>query len=240
MTERRVEQPAIERHPHLPARNILDRIVLGGSDGVIEGVAATSALNGAGLDFTTILVAGFAFAIAGGLSMFFSSYLSLRSELELLKADIQREKMEIETEPEEERMELEAILQKEGYARDEVDVIMNRLTKNKEMWLKAQLRHELHLHVDELSSNPLSRSLPIGVAFFLFALPSLIPYLFSIARTDALFTSAAFSLLSLFVLGSKVYTLRHLSLKGGIESAVIGAVAAGLLYALGVLIGSFR
>jgi VIT1/CCC1 family predicted Fe2+/Mn2+ transporter len=227
----------VEKHPHLPAREIIDRIVLGGSDGVIEGVAATSALNGAGVDFRTILVAGFAFAVAGGLSMFFSNYLSRKSELDSLRVDIQRERMEIETEPDEERRELEDLLAKEGYTQDEIGVIMNRLTKNKDMWLKAQLRHELHLHTEELTSNPLARSVPVGAAYFLLALPSLVPYLFNVGRTTALLASVSLSLVALFVVGSKAYTLRHFSLRRGVESAVVGALAACLLYGVGLLVG---
>lgn len=230
-------QSQFEKHPHIPARQIIERIVLGGSDGVIEGVAATSALNGAGVEFRTILVAGFAFAVAGGLSMFFSNFISRRSELDSLRLDIQRERMEIETEPDEERRELEDLLAKEGYTQDEIGVIMNRLTKNKDMWLKAQLRHELHLHTEELSSDPLARSLPVGAAFFMLALPSLVPYLFSIGRIDALLASVGFSLVALFALGSKVYTLRNFTLRGGVESALVGAVAACLLYGVGLLVG---
>ena len=51
-----------EKHPHVRARRIVDRIVLGGSDGVMEEVAATAGLNGVGADFRTILFAGLAFA----------------------------------------------------------------------------------------------------------------------------------------------------------------------------------
>ena len=231
-------QTQVEKHPHLPARNALDRIVLGGSDGVIEGIAATAALNGAGVAFGTILVAGIAFAVAGGLSMFFSNYLSRRSELDSLRVDMEREKMEIETEPDEERRELEELLEKEGYSSEEVAVIMNRLTKNKELWLKEQLRHELHLHTDELTSNPVTRSIPAGVAFFLLALPSLAPYLYDISRVDALLASVALSVMALFLLGSKFYTLRHISLRGGAESAAVGVVAACLLYLVGLAAGS--
>ncbi|HXY56295.1 MAG TPA: VIT1/CCC1 transporter family protein, partial [Nitrososphaerales archaeon] len=68
-------QGRLEKHPHIPARNVLDRIVLGGSDGAIEGLAMTSALNGAGVGLPTIALAGLAFALAGAISMFFSNYL---------------------------------------------------------------------------------------------------------------------------------------------------------------------
>ena len=113
-----------EKHPHIPGRNLLDRIILGGSDGAIEGLATTSALNGAGVGYSTLVLAGVAFAIAGALSMFFSSYLSRRSELKSLRIDMAREKMEIETEPEEEKSEMRELLKKDGYSDGEVEVII--------------------------------------------------------------------------------------------------------------------
>ena len=232
------EQPA-EKHPHIRGRQIIDGVVLGGSDGVIESIAATSALNGAGVEFSTLLLAGFSFAVAGAVSMFFSNYLSRRSQQQSLKIDADRERMEIETEPEEERHELEALLRKEGYADAEVGVIMSRLMKDKEMWLRAQLRHELHLHLDERSAGPVRTSVPAGVAFFLAALVALLPYVFDLTRLTALGWSVGLSLAALFGLGSlKFGALRHFSLRDGLESAGIGALASGLLYLVGRLISS--
>lgn len=83
----------------------------------------------------TILLAGFAFSVAGAMSMFFSTYLSGKAEIDSLRMDMEREKMEIETEPEEERSELEQLLKKDGYDQREVEVIMERLVTDKELWL---------------------------------------------------------------------------------------------------------
>ncbi len=217
----------------------MDRIVLGGSDGAIEAVAMTAALNGAGLQFGTILIAGFAFAVAGGFSMFFSSYLSTRSEVDLLRIDIQRERMEIETEPEEEKAELEGLLRKEGYNQKEVDVIMGRLVRDKEMWLKAQLTHELRLHIEDLAADPFFRPASAGTAFFLLALLALAPYGLVLDHLSALLFSVALSLASLFALGSRVFTPSHFRLVSGLESVLVGAMAASLLYAVGLLISTF-
>jgi VIT1/CCC1 family predicted Fe2+/Mn2+ transporter len=227
-----------EKHPHIPARRVLDRIVLGGSDGAIEAVAMTAALNGAGVAFHTILIAGLAFAVAGGLSMFFSSYLSSRSEMDLLRIDVRREQMEIETEPEEEKAELEELLKKEGYDQKEVDVIIGRLVKDKELWLKTQLSHELRLHMEDLATNQLVRPGSAGIAFFVLALVALSPYKFTSNYLPALLLSVVFSLTALFVLASRVFTLSHFNLRAGLESAAVGAVAAGFLYALGLIISS--
>jgi len=216
----------------------LDRVVLGGSDGAIECVAMTAALNGVGVAFHTILVAGFAFAVAGGLSMFFSSYLSSRSEMDLLRIDVRRERMEIETEPEEEKAELEELLKKEGYDHKEVDVIMDRLVKDKELWLKTQLNHELRLHMEDLATDPLIRPGFAGIAFFILAIVALSPYGFATGYLPALLLSLLFSLSALFVLASRVFTPRNFNLRAGLESAAIGGFAAVLLYALGLAIST--
>jgi vacuolar iron transporter family protein len=228
-----------ERHPHIPARRLLDRIVLGGSDGAIEGLAMTAALNGAGLGFGTILVAGFAFAVAGSISMFFSSYLSNKSELDLLRTDVQREKMEIETEPEEERAEMEQLLTKDGYGPKEVKTIMERLLKDKALWLKEMLRRELRINIEDLESDSFARPVSAGLAFFLLALLALAPYALSSERIVALGTSVAFCLAALFSLSSRIFIPGHFKPVSGLESALIGGVAGGLLYLLGILISRF-
>ena len=226
----------LEKHPHIPARNILDRIVLGGSDGAIEGLAITSALNGAGLNFGTIALAGLAFALAGALSMFFSNYLSRRSELRSLKIDITREKMEIETEPDEEKSEMRELLTKDGYEAQEVDVILQRLTRDKELWLKEMLRRELGVNIEDARSDTFVWPLFAGIAFLLLALLAVSPYAFQIPRTDALVASVTFSLGALFALGSRAFVPKNFNPSAGIEFVIIGAVAGGLLYVVGLAI----
>lgn len=227
-----------ERHPHIPAREILDRIVLGGSDGTIEGLAMTSALNGAGLGFGTIAVAGFAFAIAGAISMFFSNYLSRRSELDSIRIDMAREKMEIETEPEEEKREMEELLRKDGYTEPEITAIMARLAKDKELWLKEMLRRELKVNLEDASEDPYGRPAAAGIAFLLLSLLTVSPYALSLQRADALLASIALSLVALFALGSRVFIPRNFKPKTGLESALVGACAGGLLYVVGLLVSA--
>ena len=198
----------------------------------------TAALNGARIAFHTIIVAGFAFAVAGGISMFFSSYLSSRSEMDLLRIDIRRERMEIETEPEEEKAELEALLKKEGYAQKEVDVIMARLIKDKELWLRTQLSHELRVHMEDLATGPWARPGSAGIAFFILALLVLSPYGFASGYPQALVASLVFSLAALFALASRLFAPSHFSPRAGLESVAIGGLAAAILYAVGLTISS--
>jgi len=228
-----------EKHPHIPARNVLDRIILGGSDGAIEGLATTSALNGAGVGSGTIALAGLAFALAGAISMFFSSYLSRRSELRSLQIDIDRERMEIETEPEEEQGEMRELLRKDGYDAEEVELIIKRLTRNKDLFLKEMLRRELGVNVEEIGSDPFVWPLFAGVTFLLMALLAVSPYAFTLQRADAQLASMALSLAALFTLGSRAFVPRNFKIKGGVESALVGGGAACLLYLIGAAISRF-
>ena len=225
-----------EKHPHIPARHILDGIALGGSDGTIEALALISALNGAGIAFGTIALAGVSFSIAGAISIFFSYYLSRRSEIQSLKTDVSRESMEIEEEPEEETAEMKDLLKKDGYDEKEVDIIMQRLQKDKGLWLREMLRRELRVNIEDLESDPWTRPISAGIAFLLLALLAVSPYALSIPRTTALLVSICLSLVALFALGSRLFVRRNFKPLGGVESALVGAGAAGLLYLLGMLI----
>ena len=214
----------------------MDRIILGGSDGAIEGLATTAALNGAGVGFGTIAVAGLAFAVAGALSMFFSNYLSRKSEIDSLKIDATRERMEIETEPEEERNEMRALLAQDGYAPGEVDVVMGRLEKDKDLWLREMLRRELRVNPEDAKGSPFTRPVSAGSAFFLLALLAVTPYAFALPRSSALLASVALSIFALFALGSRMFVPRNFRPVAGLESSLIGAIAGGLLFFVGILI----
>jgi len=195
-----------------------------------------SALNGAGLAYGTITLAGVAFALSGALSMFFSSYLSRRSELKSLKIDMTRERMEIETEPEEEEAEMRELLRRDGYGEREVEVLIQRLVSDKDLWLKEMLRRELRLNVEDVNADRLLKPLSAGAAFLLLALMAVSPYAFAIPRLDALVASVLLSLAALFSLGSRAFLPRSFDPTTGLEYALVGALAGILLYLVGVFV----
>ena len=197
----------------------------------------TSALNGAGVGFGTIALAGVAFGVAGAISMFFSYYLSRRSEVESLRTDMAREKMEIETEPEEERREMVQLLKSDGYGDAEVEVIMGRLSKDKGLWLREMLRRELKVNAEE-EPHDYRRAAAAGLAFFALAMVAVSPYLLAVTRVAALSISVVVSLVALFALGSRVFVPRNFRPKAGLESAAIGALAGAALYAVGLLLSA--
>lgn len=176
--------------------------------------------------------------MAGAVSMFFSYYLSRRSEAESLKIDMARERMEIETEPEEERSEMVALLKREGYAEPEVQVIMERLSKDKDLWLREMLRLELKIDSGAAESSNYTGAAAAGVSFLLLALLALSPYVLAVDRIGALGVSVAVSLAALFALGSRAFVPHNFRPRAGLVSAAIGAFAAILLHSLGLLLST--
>ena len=176
--------------------------------------------------------------MAGAISMFASAYLSQRSARKSFEIDAAREKMEIETEPEEEKSEMVALLKREGYADEEVDVIMKRLTRDKGLWLREMLRRELRVNPEDVGSDHLSGAAAAGVSFLLLALLAVSPYVLLAGRVDALTASVSLSLFALFALGSRVFIPRNFSPLAGLESAGVGALAGAVLYLVGLLISS--
>jgi VIT1/CCC1 family predicted Fe2+/Mn2+ transporter len=88
--------------------------VLGANDGIVStaslvvGVAAASAVR------SNILIAGVAGLMAGAMAMAAGEYVSVSSQADTEKADLAREKKELETDYESERHELAGIYEKRG------------------------------------------------------------------------------------------------------------------------------
>src|SRR6478609_5937068 len=88
--------------------------VLGADDAIVStaslmiGVAASSAPE------SGVLIAGVAGLVGGSMSMAVGEYVSVSSQRDAEQADIEREKMELATQPQAEERELAAIYVKRG------------------------------------------------------------------------------------------------------------------------------
>lgn len=77
----------LSKAPHRIRQHFEDYLrefVYGGIDGVVTTFAVVSAAAGANLDVSVVLILGFSNLIADGLSMGVGSYLSTKSERELM------------------------------------------------------------------------------------------------------------------------------------------------------------
>lgn len=172
--------------------------VLGANDGILStasisiGVAAASDIR------NPIVLASLAGLVAGALSMAAGEYVSVSSQTDLEQADLDREKMELETQPEIEEAELAKIYKIRGLTEETAKQVAKELTAFNA--LEAHARDELGIH-DMSKSKPLQAALASGVAFVFGGLMPLLVSIFMPIK-NMIFYQYGFAILFLIILGS--------------------------------------
>src|SRR6266700_5196569 len=105
---------------------------LGAVFGIVSGVAGYTG----GAASNLVLISGLAGMLASALSMGSGAFLATKSEREVYQAEIQRERNEIEEEPEEEKEELSLFYQLKGFTEEEAELLSTRLAEKPEQFLR--------------------------------------------------------------------------------------------------------
>ena len=215
----------------------LREVVFGAQDGILSTVALVTAVA-VGIPAggtSTVLVAGLAAALAGMISMATGAYLGSRAEQDVRRSEIAREAQELEENPAEELAELVVIFQREGKSFEEARALADEISQDKELWLNTLVEKELGISAED-TSNPIKDGLVMGTSFVLAAVIPIIPYLFFDGGL-AIGISVAGALTGLFVLGmGKGRLVQRSPVLQGLEILGIGAISAGLGFALGEVI----
>ncbi len=142
--------------------NWLRAAVLGANDGILStsslaiGIAAASDLR------EPIILATLAGLVAGALSMAAGEYVSVSSQTDVEKADIEREKVELAEMPEVELQRLTEIYEQRGLKKETALLVAKELTAHDA--LGAHIRDELG--INEISqAKPLEAALASGASF---------------------------------------------------------------------------
>lgn len=216
-----------------PRHNYVRDWIYGGIDGSVTTFAVVSGVVGAELSPAVILVMGFANLVADGFSMAASNYLGTRAEQEDLKHLEAVEYRHIAVVPEGEREEVRQIYKEKGFAGQELENIVALITADRKRWVQTMLTEEYGLP-REVRSAWLA-ALSTFSAFMLCGLAPLIPYLFGMTnafRFSILLTGVVF-----FAIGSAKSRWATSSWwRSGLETLLVGSAAAGLAYAVGVLL----
>jgi vacuolar iron transporter family protein len=225
---------AIERRlAQGPRHNYLRDWIYGGIDGSVTTFAVVSGVAGARLSSWVILVLGFANLFADGFSMAASNYLGTKAEHE----DFQRleavENRHIDTFPEGEREEVRQIFQQKGFAGEDLSRMVQLITADRGRWVRTMLTEEYGL--PPAVRSPWLAALSTFSSFFVCGLIPLLPYLFQL--TDAFVLSIIATGLVFFAIGSAKSRWSTTSwLRSGLVTLFVGAIAAGLAYAAGVIL----
>ncbi|MDQ3555085.1 MAG: VIT1/CCC1 transporter family protein [Chloroflexota bacterium] len=210
--------------------------IFGINDGLVSNLSLVMGVAGATADSRFVILAGVAGLLAGAFSMAAGEYISMQSQRELFQRQIQLEREEMRIMPDAEERELAAIYRSKGIPAPEAARLAHRLMQDPEAALDTKVREELGLDPDELGS-PWGAAGSSFVAFGIGAIIPLAPYLLTSGAT-ALIAAFVLALAALFVVGAGVSLVTGRSLVfSGLRQVAIGALAAGVTFLVGTLIG---
>lgn len=220
-------------HNHYIHRsNWLRAAVLGANDGILStaslaiGVAAASATR------EPIILATLAGLVAGALSMAAGEYVSVSSQTDIEKADIEREKQELKEMPETELQRLAEIYEKRGLKKETALIVAKEFTAHDA--LGAHIRDELGLN-DISQANPMQAAIASGAAF---TIGGLLPFLVTLflPLNSMEYSLYGFALLFLIILGALAAKTGGSSIGKAIARITFwGTVAMGLTALVGYL-----
>ena len=225
---------------HHQETHLIDRIgwlraaVLGANDGILStaslivGVAAASTSTG------EVLLAGTAGLVAGAMSMAAGEYVSVSSQSDTETADLTRERQELATQPEFERMELAEIYVKRGLDPGLALQVADQLMATDA--LGAHARDELGISA-VTTARPVQAALTSAVTFAAgAALPLAVVFIAPAHRLVPLVSVAALGFLALLgAIGAQAGGANVL--QAALRVSFWGALAMGLTAAIGALVG---
>lgn len=204
---------------------------LGAVFGIVSGMAGYSSSG----DTNIVLMAGIAGTLASALSMGSGAYLSRKSEREVYEAEIERERREIEENPEEEKHELALFYELKGFTPDEAMAMSERMMLQPEHFLKTLAQEELGLSASSFP-NPLKEALSATLATAIGGIIPVLPFLLW-SGTTAVVLSLAISTLAHFFVGVlKTLVTGRSWWRSALEMTLVGIVTAAIAFGVGLLL----
>ena len=208
---------------------------MGANDGIVSTASLIVGVAAAQAATSEILIAGVAGLVAGAMSMAAGEYVSVSSQTDTERADLDRERRELATDIESERRELAAIYVSRGLDAELARQVAVQLMEHDALGAHAR---------DELGISELTTARPIQAALAsaaTFAVGAVIPLLTVIVTPSRFLiaTTVIVSILLLAVLGSLgAYVGGAPALKAAWRVTFWGALAMGLTAGVGAMFGA--
>lgn len=228
-------EPSLQDYlsPHYITRsNWLRAAVLGANDGILSTTSIAIGVAAASDSREPIILATLAGLVAGALSMAAGEYVSVSSQTDVEKADIDREKKELEEMPELELEMLTQIYQERGLKRETAQLVASELTE-KDV-LSAHVRDELGINQIN-QAKPIQAALTSGASFTFGALLPLFVVMWS-PLTNLEYYLYVFGIFFLILLGALAAKTGGSSiLKAIVRITFWGTMAMGITALVGYL-----
>lgn len=210
--------------------------VFGVSDGLVSNTALVMGFAGTGTGAGKVAFAGFVGLLAGAFSMAAGEYVSVASQRDLFRREIEVEARELRDKPLEEQRELELLYRAKGLDKESARATAERIMADPDTALDTLAREELGLDPSELGS-PVKVAISSFTAFAVGAIVPILPYLLS-SGTTALILAVVLALTAMALVGGTVGRLSGRgAVPGALRQMLVGGAAAAVTFMLGLLVG---
>ena len=210
--------------------------VLGANDGIVSVASVALGVIAAGAPTSFVLTAALAALVAGAMAMAAGEYVSVSSQRDAERADLNQERGELREHPQAEHQELAAIYVKRGLPMELADKVADALMASDA--LGAHARDELGLAA--VLARPVQAAVYSALSFTAGALLPIVAFLFvpTVARTAAGVVSALVALVVLGIAGARAGGAPML--RAAVRVSVGGGLAMAVTAGIGHLVGGIR
>jgi len=209
--------------------------VLGVNDGIVSTSSLMLGVSAASASKSAVLTAGIAGLVAGALSMAMGEYVSVSSQRDSERADIDIEVRSLAANPHEELAELALIYEKRGLTPELAREVAQQLHDHDAV--AAHARDELGIDYEALA-NPSQAALASAVAFSVGAIIPIIATI-SVAKAEVNITVVVASLIALAISGAiGAYIGGGHKIRAAVRVFVGGGAAMAITALIGHIIGS--
>jgi VIT1/CCC1 family predicted Fe2+/Mn2+ transporter len=207
--------------------------VLGANDGIVSVASVAIGVIASGAPTSFVLTAAIAALVAGAMAMAAGEYVSVSSQRDAERADLDQEKDELRAQPEGERQELAAIYVSRGLPVELAGKVAEALMASDA--LGAHARDELGMAA--ILARPVQAAVYSALSFTAGAVLPIVAFLLvpTTARTAAVVASALVALVALGIAGARAGGAPVL--RAAVRVSVGGGLAMAVTAAVGHLVG---
>jgi VIT1/CCC1 family predicted Fe2+/Mn2+ transporter len=230
---------------HLGRRQeYLKQIVYGGNDGIVTTFAIVAGFAGASaegvveLGTLAVLVFGLANLFADAVSMGLGEFLSARSKRDLYRSEFATMLARVSGHRPAAEASLGAVFRARGFPPEAADTIGAQMARNPAVAAEIMLAFETDL-TDPSRERPAMNGFVTFLAFVIFGVVPLVPYLALPATDGTFWLSVAATVTSLVGLGLLRWSATGENLARSVgETVTVGGVCALVAFAVGWIVGA--
>jgi VIT1/CCC1 family predicted Fe2+/Mn2+ transporter len=218
---------------HFEASATVRDVVIGMSDGLTVPFALAAGLTGTvAATSKLVVIAGLAEIAAGSIAMGLGGYLAARTDREHYEHELAREYRETVELPDKEREEVADVFRGYGMTEQQLAPVVDAIVSDQKRWVDFMMRFELGFEQPD-PKRARNSAATIAASYIVGGLVPLSSYMVLSDLNTALYSSAAVTLMALFLFGYFKGRLTGISpLIGGFQTVLIGGLASAAAFGL--------